>query len=55
MGLFAYATYDLTNWAVLRDWPPSIVPVDIIWGIGLTGVAAMVGRWSYGKAVGGER
>ncbi len=55
MGLFAYATYDLTNWAVLRDWPALIVPVDILWGIGLTGVAAMAGRWAYGRLAGVER
>jgi uncharacterized membrane protein len=46
-GFFTYATYDLTNWATLRDWPPLIVFVDIAWGTflsasvaGLTYVAA---------------
>lgn len=43
MGLFAYATYELTNWAVLRDWPAVLVPVDILWGVVLTGVAAAAG------------
>ena len=31
-GFFTYATYDLTNLATLRDWPLSLVIVDIIWG-----------------------
>jgi uncharacterized membrane protein len=39
-GLFAYATYDLTNYATVKDWPPSIVIVDILWGIMLTGSVA---------------
>ena len=31
-GFFTYMTYDLTNLATLKDWPLSIVLVDIIWG-----------------------
>ncbi|MFN3188430.1 MAG: DUF2177 family protein [Candidatus Paceibacteria bacterium] len=31
-GFFTYATYDLTNFATLRDWPLSVVLVDILWG-----------------------
>ena len=31
-GFFTYMTYDLTNWAVLKDWPPGIVWIDILWG-----------------------
>ena len=48
MGLFAYGTYELTNWAVLRDWPVVLVPVDIAWGVVLTGVAAAAGRAALG-------
>ena len=29
---FTYMTYDLTNWAVLKDWPAGIVGIDILWG-----------------------
>ncbi|MDH3884917.1 MAG: DUF2177 family protein, partial [Desulfobacterales bacterium] len=32
-GFFTYATYDLTNLALLKDWPLNIVIVDIIWGM----------------------
>ena len=44
MGLFAYGTYEFTNWAVIQGWPAIIVPVDIIWGVILTGSTAYFGR-----------
>lgn len=44
MGGFAYATYELTNWAVISDWPAFLVPVDIAWGIALTALAAAAGK-----------
>lgn len=31
-GLIAYATYDLTNLATLKDWPVFITVIDLIWG-----------------------
>lgn len=31
-GLITYATYDLTNLATLKDWPITVVWVDMIWG-----------------------
>jgi len=42
-GLFAYATYDLTNLATLRDWPVPMAVVDMAWGTFLTGISAAVG------------
>ena len=47
MGLLAYATYELTNWAVLRDWPALLVPIDIAWGVFLTAAAAWAGRLAH--------
>ena len=44
LGLVAYATYELTNWAVLRGWPGWIVPVDVAWGVVLTASAALAGK-----------
>lgn len=32
LGLVAYATWNLTNLAVLKDFPSSIVPIDMAWG-----------------------
>lgn len=49
LGLFAYGTYDLTNWATLRDWPGRMSLVDMAWGTALSGVTALAGysaaRW----------
>ena len=42
-GFFAYATYDMTNYATLRNWPLSVVLVDVVWGTFLTGLSAITG------------
>ena len=39
-GVFAYATYDLTNQATLRTWSTVLTVADVTWGAVLTGVAA---------------
>jgi uncharacterized membrane protein len=39
-GFFAYMTYELTNYAVLKDWPLGIVWIDIAWGIVLGGLVS---------------
>ena len=48
-GFFTYATYDLTNLALLKDWPLNIVFVDILWGVVLcTTVATLsfyIAKW----------
>lgn len=43
LGLVAYATYDLTNHATLRDWPLAVTLADILWGIFVTTAAASAG------------
>lgn len=40
LGLVAYATYDLTNQATLKDWPVVVTIADLCWGTFATGVAA---------------
>lgn len=40
LGFFAYATYDLTNLATLRQWPLRLALVDMLWGTLLTAMAA---------------
>ena len=42
-GLFAYATYDLTNLATLKVWSLKISVMDIAWGTVLTAAAASAG------------
>ena len=39
-GFFTYATYDLTNLALIKGWPMKIVVVDILWGMVLCAVVA---------------
>ena len=43
LGLTAYATYDLTNQATLRDWPLSVTLADIPWGTFVTAIGASAG------------
>ena len=45
-GLAAYATYDLTSLALIRDFPLVIVVVDLAWGTALTAVASGAGYWA---------
>jgi uncharacterized membrane protein len=49
LGLVAYSTYDLTNWATLKDWPAIISVADMAWGTVLTTVTCTAGyfiaRW----------
>jgi uncharacterized membrane protein len=40
LGFFAYATYDLTNLATLREWPVRLTFVDLAWGTILTAITA---------------
>jgi len=42
LGFLAYATYDLTNQATMRDWPVLVTVVDLAWGTFLTATVACV-------------
>ncbi|MBC7468942.1 MAG: DUF2177 family protein [Ramlibacter sp.] len=44
-GLFCYGTYDLTNLAVLKDWPLALSFVDIAWGAAVSAAGALAGAW----------
>jgi uncharacterized membrane protein len=46
MGFFAYATYELTNMAVIQGWPWVLVPADVVWGVVLTATVAACGRFA---------
>jgi uncharacterized membrane protein len=43
-GLVAYATYDLSNLATLRDWPVQVAVVDMAWGAFASSCASIAGR-----------
>ncbi len=49
LGLFAYATYDLTNLSIMKGWPLGLSLLDMAWGTFASGVAATAGgaalRW----------
>jgi uncharacterized membrane protein len=44
-GFFCYMTYDLTNLAVIRDFPMRLAFVDIAWGSAVTALSASVAYW----------
>lgn len=54
LGFICYATYELTNWAVIEGWPATLVPIDIAWGVALTAIAAIAGRFAYERASGSK-
>ena len=45
LGLFCYMTYDLTNLAVIRDFPMRLAFVDIAWGSAVTALSATIAYW----------
>ena len=53
LGLFAYGTYDLTNLAVVQDWPLGLTFIDLAWGTFASAVSAGAGmaltRWWTGR------
>lgn len=54
LGLVAYGTFELTSWAVMRDWHPALVAADMAWGTVVTAGAVAGGvaiaRALYGPA-----
>ena len=43
-GFFAYSTYDLTNLAVVKDWPVGLTFIDMAWGTAVSSIAASAGK-----------
>lgn len=44
-GFFCYMTYDLTNLAVIRDFPTRLAFIDIAWGSVVTAFSAGMAYW----------
>ncbi len=44
-GLFCYMTYDLTNLAVVRNFPTQLAFIDIAWGSLVTALCAGFAYW----------
>lgn len=47
-GFFAYATYDLTNQATLKNWETRLSVIDMAWGTVVSGAAATAGYFLSG-------
>lgn len=43
IGAMAYGTYEFTSYAIMKDWHPTMVVADVVWGTFLTGVSAWAG------------
>lgn len=46
LGLVAYGTYDLSNWATLQGWSAGLAVMDMVWGTFLTAASCTVGYLS---------
>ncbi len=44
-GFFCYMTYDLTNLAVIRNFPTQLALIDIAWGSFVTAVCSGIAYW----------
>lgn len=49
LGLIAYAAYDFTNQAIVKNWPITVTIVDLAWGAAMSGVVCTIAvailRW----------
>jgi uncharacterized membrane protein len=45
LGFTAYAAYDLTNQATLKNWSTTLTVADLIWGTLLSAFASGAGQW----------
>jgi len=48
-GFFTYATYDLSNYATLRNWTLQLTLVDVAWGTLLGAASSIVTFWLVSK------
>jgi uncharacterized membrane protein len=45
LGFVAYATYDLTNQATLKNWSWTLTIADVVWGTFLSAASPYIGYW----------
>jgi len=43
IGAMAYGTYEFTSYAIMKDWHPTMVAADLVWGTVLTGFSVWAG------------
>ena len=51
-GFIAYATYDLTNQATMREWPLLVTVIDLAWGTALTATVAFLSYYVSSRILG---
>ena len=49
LGLLAYGTYTVTNYAIFEAWSLALVVSDAAWGAALTAACAAAGYFSCGR------
>ena len=49
-GLFAYGTYELTNYATLKPWTATLAMADMAWGMVVTAATSTLGMLA-GEAI----
>jgi uncharacterized membrane protein len=54
LGLTAYATFDLTNLAIIRGWTVGLAAIDMAWGTFLTMIASGAGFIAGSRRDGGS-
>lgn len=52
LGFVAYATYDLTNQATLKNWSWTLTIADVVWGTVLSAASAYIGYWVTSRSSG---
>lgn len=48
LGLAAYGAFDLTSYAIIKDWPLPMTLIDMAWGTFITASCSLVG-WLFVK------
>ena len=51
-GFFTYATYDISNYATLRNWTLQLTLTDVAWGTILAAIASVAGFWVVSRLIG---
>ena len=47
LGFLAFGTYEITNFLILKDWKITLVFIDTLWGVLISGAMAGVGFQVY--------
>lgn len=49
LGLVVYGIFDMTNLAILKDYPPAFAMVDMAWGTFQFGLITWLVGWQFSK------